>query len=404
MYDEFKKKLRRIRWNRTISNYKRWTEFKSAVDDFYSNNTFSADLLYNRLITLKRKSETFKLIVIPIYITLVFGIFITLGINTISMLLNNRTQFLIETKDILDKALLTLTDESAQEATVLYDNIVNETLINYTIIIGIVAVCLVSIAVLLVYLLYPMYRLNNSKVIVYEYEIETIELQLKALESEGENKSMKEIKYGDYIFLGCNVIPGELQVSFLDYFKFLLDTNFEDLEKQLQESLEIKKFQQRSNEQIIEGIIATTPKELEKKRKNKNYYISNAVCLLKTIKEIFTEDLYNILSKEGTPQIMLHNYEHILKWMLIDSEELCNLYNNIMKSDFKYKVNIDNRYTHYMPIHQILRQSLFGQVSVHSFSDMDISASIAVIRQLIEIRIRRAFGVVSYIDSQGLIQ
>ena len=271
MYDEFKKKLRRIRWNRTISNYKRWTEFKSAVDDFYSNNTFSADLLYNRLITLKRKSETFKLIVIPIYITLVFGIFITLGINTISMLLNNRTQFLIETKDILDKALLTLTDESAQEATVLYDNIVNETLINYTIIIGIVAVCLVSIAVLLVYLLYPMYRLNNSKVIVYEYEIETIELQLKALESEGENKSMKEIKYGDYIFLGCNVIPGELQVSFLDYFKFLLDTNFEDLEKQLQESLEIKKFQQRSNEQIIEGIIATTPKELEKKRKNKNY-------------------------------------------------------------------------------------------------------------------------------------
>lgn len=107
------------------------------------------------------------------------------------------------------------------------------------------------------------------------------------------------------------------------------------------------------------------------------------------------------MSKEETPQITLHNYEHILKWMLIDSEELCNLYNNIMKSDFKYKANIDNRYTHYMPIHQILRQSLFGQVSAHSFSDMEISASIAVIRQLIEIRIRRAFGVVSYIDSQG---
>lgn len=36
---------------------------------------------------------------IPVYITLVFGIFITLGINAMSMLLNNRTQFLIETKD-----------------------------------------------------------------------------------------------------------------------------------------------------------------------------------------------------------------------------------------------------------------------------------------------------------------
>lgn len=80
---------------------------------------------------------------------------------------------------------------------------------------------------------------------------------------------MKEIKYGDYICLGWNAVPEELQVSFLDYFKFLLDTNFEDLEKQLQESLEIKKFQQRSNEQIIEGIIATTPKELEKSAKIK---------------------------------------------------------------------------------------------------------------------------------------
>lgn len=92
---------------------------------------------------------------------------------------------------------------------------------------------------------------------------------------------MEEIKYGDYICLYRDAVSEELQVSFLDYFKFLLDTDFEDLEKQLQERLEIKKFQQRSN----------------------------AVCLLKTIKEIFTEDLYHILSKEGTPQITLRNYE-----------------------------------------------------------------------------------------------
>lgn len=32
---------------------------------------------------------------------------------------------------------------------------------------------------------------------------------------------------------------------------------------------------------------------------------------------------------------------------------------------------------------------------------MEISASIAVIRQLIEIKIRRAFSFVAYIDSQG---
>lgn len=400
MYDEFERKLRGIRWKNNISNHTRWTESRSAVDDFYSKNTFSADILYNRLTTLKRKSETFKLIAIPVYITLLFGIFITLGINAISMLLDNRAQFLIETKDILDKALLTLTNESTQEATALYDKIVNETLVKHTLIIGIIAVCLVAIAVLLAYLLYPMYRLNNSKVVVYQYEIESIELLLKASESEGKNKSMKEIKYGDYICLGWNAAPEELQVSFLDYFKFLLETNFEGLENQLKELLGIKKFPRRSNEQLIEGIIATTPKELEKKRKDKNYYICNAICLFETIKRIFTKDLYDTLIKEGTPQIALHNYEHILRWMLIDSGELCNLYNNNMKSDFKYEANIAGRYTHHMPIHQILRQSLFGQVSAHSFADLEISASIAVIRQLIEIRIRRAFGAISYIDSQ----
>ena len=50
-----------------------------------------------------------------------------------------------------------------------------------------------------------------------------------------------------------------------------------------------------------------------------------------------------------------------------------------------------------MSVHQVLRQSLFGQASFDSFADMEISASIAVIRQLVELRLRRAFGVLAYI-------
>lgn len=212
---------------------------------------------------------------------------------------------------------------------------------------------------------------------------------------------MKEIKYNDYILLGCNNVPESLKVAFVDYFKYLLDTNFEGLEQRLQESLEIKNFPKPSNEELLEGILATTPKDLKKKRKDKNYYNCNAICLLKVIKQIFDEKLYCDLSTEGTPKIKIDNYQNILKCLLLDSEELCNLYNNIMKSDLKYEANIDKRYIHYCSIHQILRQSLFGQVSKHSFSGIEISASIAVIRQLIEIRIRRAFGVISYIDQQG---
>ena len=186
----------------------------------------------------------------------------------------------------------------------------------------------------------------------------------------------------------------------MDYFKYLLNTEFEDLENCLKECLELKNFPNRREQQLVEGIISTTPKELNKKREDKNYYICNSICLLSTIKRIFTHELYNSLDNEKIPSITIHNYEHILKCMLMDSAELCNLYNNIIKLNFKYKANIDNRCMHYMSVHQILRQSLFGQVSAHSFADMEISASIAVIRQLIEIRIRRAFGVISYIDSE----
>lgn len=51
-----------------------------------------------------------------------------------------------------------------------------------------------------------------------------------------------------------------------------------------------------------------------------------------------------------------------------------------------------------MPLHQVLRQTLYTPYSYNSFSDLEICASIPVIRQLIEIRLRRAFGCMAYID------
>ena len=188
MYNEFEKELRGIRRKRNISNYQRWTESRGAVDKFYSKNAFGADILYDRLTMLKRKCETFKLIGIPIYITLVFGIFITLGINTISMLLANRSQFLVETKNILNKALLTLLPESIRKATMLHDEIVNKTLCAHTAGIIIIIVCLIAIAALLGYLIYPVYRIKNSKAVAYQYEIEVIELLLKKSESESRDR------------------------------------------------------------------------------------------------------------------------------------------------------------------------------------------------------------------------
>ena len=220
---------------------------------------------------------------------------------------------------------------------------------------------------------------------------------------------MKEkIEYGDFYVLGWNAVPEEMQVDFLCYLDYFTVSGINELEKRLTTQFELKSLPQRTADDILEGILACSPKELDKKRREnngKNYYVCNAVCLLEVVKRIFDRKLYDALNAPNTPEIVLHNYRHILKWILMDSEELCNQYANYILGDTKYRSNIDSRYIHYMPVHQVLRQTLFGQVSYNSFADMEISASIAVIRQLIELRIRRAFGALSYMDkdSGGLI-
>lgn len=211
----------------------------------------------------------------------------------------------------------------------------------------------------------------------------------------------EEIKYGDFVALGWNAVPEEMQVDFLSYLNYFVNSGVAELENRLTTQFELKSLPKRSVDEILEGILACSPKELEKKRKGENYYICNALCLLEVVKKIFDRDLYAVLSKPGIPSIMLHNYCHILKWVLMDSEELCNQYSNFILGDTKYPSNIDSRYIHYMPVHQVLRQALYGQVSCNSFVDMEISASIAVIRQLIELRIRRAFGVLSYFEKES---
>ncbi|EIS9525830.1 hypothetical protein L0775_003817 [Clostridioides difficile] len=57
-----------------------------------------------------------------------------------------------------------------------------------------------------------------------------------------------------------------------------------------------------------------------------------------------------------------------------------------------------------MNLHQVLRQNLYGQQSLHSFVDMETSCSIAIIRQIIELRIRRAFGIIAFLDKDGNVK
>jgi len=219
---------------------------------------------------------------------------------------------------------------------------------------------------------------------------------------------MSNIKYQDYLLMHYSrndknnntSIVNELSVSFLDYFKYLLDADFKPFEEYLLAGIELHKFSNRNEDHIIEGMLAVTDKDLSKKVNDtkKNYYICNAICALNTVKRIYTNKLYDDLTRTDTPDIALHNYWHILRYILLDTSQLINQYNIYLKDNHEYAATT-NRVIHSMSLHQILRQSLYGQVSLHSFADVEIDASIAVIQQIIELRIRRAFGILGLIDN-----
>lgn len=95
-----------------------------------------------------------------------------------------------------------------------------------------------------------------------------------------------EIEYGDFVALGWNNVPDEMQVDFLQYLDYFINKGLIELEKRLTTQFELKALPKRSADEILEGILACSPKELEKKRTGKNYYVCNTLCLIEVVKNI----------------------------------------------------------------------------------------------------------------------
>lgn len=219
----------------------------------------------------------------------------------------------------------------------------------------------------------------------------------------------KKVEYGDYLLMtydeeGKKCMPHEvvrnMSVTLMEYFEYMLDNGFEEIEAHLLSGLHLKKWFNYNDDDIIDSILAKTDMEREKKKKKRDYYIANGKCAIDTLKLIFTQELYEMLKQ--APEVVKHNYCHILKNIMIDIGQLINEYNKNMNNSNKYYSN-PHRPIHTMKLHNVLKQSAYGQVSFHSSADVEIDASIAVIRQLIELRIRRAFAALALIDAHGNI-
>jgi len=188
----------------------------------------------------------------------------------------------------------------------------------------------------------------------------------------------------------------------LQYFEYLIRDNYAELERSLLANFDLKKIPERNADSLIEGMLFVTEQDKKKKLKSKNYYECNAACFILMFKSIFSSALYHKISQPDTLSLTLHNYSHILQNMLFDIDYLAELFRERTKCQAKQNYqNYRKSGVHFFELHQMLRQTLYGQRTCHSFDDLEISASIPVIRQLIELRIRWAFGVLSFVDAKG---
>lgn len=191
-----------------------------------------------------------------------------------------------------------------------------------------------------------------------------------------------------------------MSVTFMEYFEYMLNNEFGGIEEHLLKSLQLKKWCNYSDDEVIDSILAKTNKERIKKKKQKDYYNANGKCAVDILKFIFTQDLYEKLKL--APALVKNNYYHILKYIMLDIEQLINEHENNIKNSKKHCSN-PHRPIHTMALHNVLRQSAYGRASFHSFADIEIDASIAVVRQMIELRMRRAFAALALIDTNGNI-
>lgn len=181
LYKKLDKDLNGIRREKNILNYNIWSKSKSVIDEFYDKDTISSDILYSRLMYLKRNSEEFKVIKLPSYMSIIFGVFVTISINAVTTLFDDLKEFLVKSKEMVEKALEKVPSESIQEA----NNIIDKTFFRYILFIALFIIILIVVALALVHLIKSYRKINNPKLEVREYEINKVQLLLDALEEKG---------------------------------------------------------------------------------------------------------------------------------------------------------------------------------------------------------------------------
>ena len=193
--------------------------------------------------------------------------------------------------------------------------------------------------------------------------------------------------------------------SFMSNFRWLLDGGLDQLSYEHYKLFGCYRGARKVYD--IEYLIATAvPKTVgdeEKKLSQRGYYDANSLILEYVLREVFTLKLFKELGKldDRDKRAVQMRYRDILQTLMLDRQNLINAHGKVF-GDGKYAPT--SHHISSVGMHNALRQSIYGNLSFNSFADYEPGAGMAVVRQLVELRVRRAFGILGYITNQGGVQ
>lgn len=197
----------------------------------------------------------------------------------------------------------------------------------------------------------------------------------------------------------CKV--GEDKRSLLEKIDFLRKDGLHSYQNHVQELFGIKKVPKWNYDKLTELTIYKSYSDKNKKETDpkQKYHLANALCFLRVTQTIFDDDFRKRLiefdpNKKG--DLLIVNYIKLLKHLLWDAVFILDVCESkkcsVERSFFRSET------MHPFDFFLLLEQSIFGQYSFHSYSDKSENLSMAVIRMMIESRLRRAFDYYGTID------
>ena len=187
--------------------------------------------------------------------------------------------------------------------------------------------------------------------------------------------------------------------TFLEYYDYLLQGGFDELDHELLSLFNLSNWWRYSDDDIVGNTLPSSEKDRIVKSLKREYYLANAYCAVNVLRRIFTQPLYDSFVKMSS--VYYSTYYQILREIMFDIHQLKNMYRFYVLKDTHY-IHSENGAIHAIPLHNTLRQALYGNISFHSFADYESCSSIAIIRQIIELRIRRAIGVLATCQNKSV--